>query len=282
MKTYRETYNNGVEFLKNSEIGDADIDARLLLEYVCGTDRNTLLAHPDREVSDTEADEYLKLLKKRTEHVPLQHILGTQDFMGLTFKVDGRVLIPRQDTECLVEEALTYIEDGMRVLDMCTGSGCILLSVMNYRNVDGVGCDYSEDALTVAKENAELLELKPVFLQGDMFETLGDEQNHFFDVILSNPPYIPKSVIPTLMSEVKEHDPMSALDGGEDGLDFYRIIAEKAPKYLTNYGRIYLEIGYDQGQAVSELLDKAGFSEIKVIKDYCDNDRVISAKYVFL
>lgn len=277
---YREIYNKGAEILQSAGIEEASIDARLLLEFICGTDRNTLLAHPDREVSAEESMQYMELIEKRSKRIPLQHITGEQEFMGITFKVDGRVLIPRQDTECLVEEALTYVEDGMRVLDMCTGSGCILLSLMNYRRIEGVACDFSEGALSVAKENADALMLNPELIKSDMFSGIPDNYYRYFDVVISNPPYIRKDVIPTLMDEVKNHDPMMALDGGDDGLDFYRILAKEAPKYLTNYGRMYLEIGYDQGEEVAKLLEENGFSDIKIIKDYSGNDRVVIGKHI--
>jgi len=280
LMTYREIYNNGEKVLSAAGIEESSIDARLLLEYVCGTDRNTLLAHPDREVTEAEGRKYAKLIKLRTERVPLQHITGEQEFMGLTFKVDERVLIPRQDTECLVEEALTYVESGMRVLDMCTGSGCILLSLMHYRGIEGVGCDFSEEALEVAADNAKSLDLNPKFIRSDMFTEVSDTYNNYFDVIISNPPYIRRDVIPSLMEEVKNHDPMMALDGGTDGLDFYRILAEMSPRFLTNYGRIFLEIGYDQGEEVSKLLSDNGFTDVNIIKDYSGNDRVVIGKHI--
>ena len=296
MSTYKETYIKGCDILKAAGITEYELDARLLLEHIMGTDRNTLLAHPEMEVSEDNEDLYIRMVERRKTHIPLQHITGTQDFMGLTFKVSDKVLVPRQDTECLVEEVMTYAEDGMRVLDMCTGSGCILLSLMHYRFLDGFGCDYSEDALAVAKENARMLETepRPIFLKSDMFSALGGAGIHetesdgsaasakplrdftgYFDIIVSNPPYIRSDVIPTLMDEVRHHDPMMALDGGVDGLDFYRIIAEQAPKYLTNYGRIFLEIGYDQGEAVSKLLMAVGFTDVAVKNDYSGNPRVV-------
>ena len=167
MISYKELYLEGCEGLKAAGITEYELDARLLLEHVCGTDRNTLLAHPEMEVEEDNADLYRRLVARRENRTPLQHITGTQDFMGLTFRVSDKVLVPRQDTECLVEEVMTYAEDGMRVLDLCTGSGCILLSLMHYRFLDGYGADISEDALSVARENARLLEIepRPVFMK---------------------------------------------------------------------------------------------------------------------
>ncbi len=279
---YREIYDKGRLLLEDSHIDSPSNDARILLEFACKTDRNVLFMHPEREVSDEEERLYLELINKRCSNIPLQHLTKSQNFMGIDFFVDGRVLVPRQDTECLVEEALVYVEDGMRVLDMCTGSGCILLSLMNYRKIEGVGCDKSNDALDVAKRNAESLDLNPLFLQGDMFEplTAQDKFKGYFDAIVSNPPYIRSDVIPTLSKEVKDHDPMMALDGGADGLDFYRIIVERAPEFLTNYGRIYLEIGYDQKEDIINLLKESGFSDIDVIEDYAHLPRVAVAKYI--
>lgn len=279
---YREIFNKGRAALQENNIDSPDVDAKILLEFVCKTDRNTLFAHPDMEVSEEEWRQYTELIQKRCMRIPLQHLTGSQNFMGIDFIVDKNVLVPRQDTECLVEEALTYVEDGMRVLDMCTGSGCILLSLMNYRHIEGVGCDKSAEALEVAKRNADLLELEPVLLQGDMFDTLSDNKEYekHFDVIVSNPPYIRTSVISTLSEEVKDHDPLMALDGGEDGLDFYRIIARESCRYLTNYGRIFLEIGYDQKEDIIRILTQEGFSDVKVIDDYAGNPRVAVAKYI--
>lgn len=286
MSIYREVYLKGYSILESAGIVDYKLDARLLLEHICGTNQNTLLAHPDMEVSSDNEELYFKLLEKRKEHTPLQHITGSQDFMGLTFKVNDKVLVPRQDTELLVEEVMTIAEDGMRVLDLCTGSGCILLSLMHYRFLDGYAIDISEDALSVAKENARSLEIepKPIFIKSDMFSALEDgglrDFSGYFDIIVSNPPYIKSDVIPSLDKEVKDYDPILSLDGGKDGLDFYKIIAEKASKYLTNYGMLFLEIGYDEASEVRSLLSANGFSDIKVIKDYQQNDRVVCAKYI--
>lgn len=276
---YTEAFLMGMQKLKEAEIGEAQLDARLLLEEVCGTDHNTLLCHGDREVSETEEEQYRKALEQRAVHVPLQHLLGYQDFMGLRFQVNEHVLIPRQDTEILVEEAMRYLHDGMRILDLCTGSGCILLSLLHYSNdCEGTGVDISKEALQVAALNAELLGIKADFLKSDLYEKVTGK----FDLLVSNPPYIERKVIPTLMEEVREYDPYIALDGGEDGLDFYRRIIGGAQDYLKRGGQILMEIGSGQAKAVSELLREAGFKEIDVCRDFAGLDRVVSGRLPIL
>jgi release factor glutamine methyltransferase len=276
---YTEAFLLGMQKLKEAEIGEAQLDARLLLEEVCGTDHNTLLCHGDREVSEKEEEQYRKTIEQRAQHVPLQHILGYQDFMGLRFHVNEHVLIPRQDTEILVEEAMRYLHDGMRILDLCTGSGCILLSLLHYSNdCEGTGVDISKEALQVAALNAELLGIKADFLKSDLYEKVTGK----FDLLVSNPPYIERKVIPTLMEEVREYDPYIALDGGEDGLDFYRRIIGGAQDYLKRGGQILMEIGSGQAQAVSELLREAGFKEIDVCRDFAGLDRVVSGRLPIL
>ena len=276
---YTEAFLMGMQKLKEAEIGEAQLDARLLLEEVCGTDHNTLLCHGDREVSEAEEEQYRKALEQRAVHVPLQHLLGYQDFMGLRFQVNEYVLIPRQDTEILVEEAMRYLHDGMRILDLCTGSGCILLSLLHYSNdCEGTGVDISKEALQVAALNAELLGIKADFLKSDLYEKVTGK----FDLLVSNPPYIERKVIPTLMEEVREYDPYIALDGGEDGLDFYRRIIGGAQDYLKRGGQILMEIGSRQAQAVSELLREAGFKEIDVCRDFAGLDRVVSGRLPIL
>lgn len=259
-------------------IAEAKLDARLLLEYVCGTDHSTLLAHPDKEVTDEERDKYLSMIDRRAAHEPVAYILGTWNFMGLDFKVNSDVLIPEQDTEILVEEALRNLEDGMRVLDLCTGSGCIALSLLNYTNETRAVCtDISDKALAVAGMNAERLGLsdRTEFVRTDLFP---EESVGKFDLIVSNPPYIASKVIDTLAPEVRDYEPRLALDGSEDGLVFYRRIIEETPKFLYSSGYLLLEIGYDQGQAVKEMLeDKKVYHDIQVIKDLGGNDRVVSA-----
>lgn len=276
---YREIYEKGCSVLTAAGIEEAALDARLLLEYVCGTNRNDLLVHGDRPVEQEQAETYFRYIGQREKRIPLQHITGVQDFMGLTFRVNEHVLIPRQDTEILVEEVLRDLHDGMRVLDMCTGSGCILISLLHYSNgCEGVGADISEKALDVAKTNAEkiLVSADVNFCQSDLFENLTGK----YDVIVSNPPYIRSDVIPTLMPEVKDHEPMQALDGTEDGLYFYRRIVEESREYLVRGGRLYFEIGHDQGEQVSELMGSAGFREIEIVKDYAGLDRVVSGIYI--
>ena len=197
---YRDLYLYGVEKLNSVGIAEAKLDARLLLEEVCHTDRSDMILYPDRDVDDVQRESYVNYIKKREQRIPLQQIIGKQEFMGLEFYVNEYVLIPRQDTEILVEEAMKNLHDGMRILDVCTGSGCILISLLHYSNdCKGVGIDISKEALRVARENAEKLlpdEKEISFYQGDLFEALPDTEK--FDMIVSNPPYIRSDVIPTL------------------------------------------------------------------------------------
>ena len=279
---YSELYRNGVTILSDAGIPEAALDARLLLEFVTGKDMNTLYAHPDTPVSDRDEVRYRELVADRARHIPLAHLTLKCEFMGIELNVSDRVLIPRQDSECLVEEAMRYVPDGADILDLCTGSGCLLLALMHYKNnCRGIGIDISADALAVARQNARSLQESGglnggsvSFIEGDLYKAFGGE-NQRFDVIISNPPYIASDVIRTLMPEVRDHEPRTALDGGADGLDFYRRIADGASDHLVNYGRIFLEIGYDQAEAVSQILAGAGFSDIDVVRDYGGNDRVV-------
>ena len=283
--TYGEVFEEGKRRLTEADIEEAVLDARLLLEHVCGTDRNTLLAHADRLVTEEDRLRYQELIKRRASRIPLQQLTGVQNFMGLDFLVNEHVLIPRQDTEFLVEEVLKNLHDGMRVLDLCTGTGCILISLLRYTNdCQGLGVDISPEALAVAKMNARRLltgngesaeserrgHLQ--FLESDLYERV----EGIFDIIVSNPPYIPTEVIDTLMPEVREHEPRLALDGSEDGLIFYRRIIEGCRAHLKGGGMLFFEIGHDQGAAVSELMEQAGFLEVQVTKDYAGLDRVVS------
>lgn len=271
--TYRELISLGEKVLEMAGIADVKTDAWLLLEMVCKIDRNFYYMHMDEDISEEELREYEIAVKKRAEHIPLQYIIGETEFMGLKFKVNSSVLVPRQDTETLVEEALKVVSPGMKVLDMCTGSGCIIVSILhNVSKVEGYAVDISKQALNVAKENAKLNEVSVLFERSDLF----DNVTGTFDVIVSNPPYIPTEEIEKLMPEVKAFEPMEALDGKEDGLYFYRRIVKKCGDYLNPGGHILFEIGYDQGEAVSALLKASGFAMVKVIKDLSGNDRVVT------
>lgn len=274
--TFREAMNFGEEKLNTAGIMDAKTDAWILLTYVCKIDRTYYYVHMDEAMSPELLAEYEAILSKRAEHVPLQYITGEQEFMGILFHVNESVLIPRQDTEALVEEALKVVRPGMKVLDMCTGSGCILISILkNVVNVEGFGYDISKQAINVAKENAKLNNVNATFERSDLFEAVTDT----FDVIVSNPPYIPTDVIGGLMPEVAVYEPYQALDGKEDGLHFYRKIIKECGQYLNPNGMIIFEIGHDQGKAVSALLKEAGFSDVVVIKDLAGNDRVVRGGY---
>lgn len=279
--TYRECYEQGCRTLQAAGIEEAALDARLLLEAVCGTDRNDLLVHGEQPVAPEAEEKYLNWIRQRAEHIPLQQLTGEQGFMGLTFSVNEHVLIPRQDTEILVEEVLKELHDGMRVLDMCTGSGCILLSLLHYSNdCEGLGVDLSAEALKVAGRNV-LKVLTPEkaehahFLQSNLFEKVEGK----FEIIVSNPPYIASAEVEKLMPEVRDHEPRMALDGTEDGLYFYRRIIEEAGKHLVSSGMLFFEIGYDQGQAVSELMRTEGYCDVQVVQDYAGLDRVVLGTY---
>ena len=280
--TYRKCYEQGCRTLQAAGIEEAALDARLLLEAVCGTDRNDLLVHGEQPVAPEAEEKYLNWIRQRAEHIPLQQLTGEQGFMGLTFSVNEHVLIPRQDTEILVEEVLKELHDGMRVLDMCTGSGCILLSLLHYSNdCEGLGVDLSAEALEVAGRNV-LKVLTPEkaehahFLQSDLFEKVEGK----FEIIVSNPPYIASAEVEKLMPEVRDHEPRMALDGTEDGLYFYRRIIEEAGKHLVSSGMLFFEIGYDQGLAVSELMRTEGYCDVQVVQDYAGLDRVVFGTYV--
>ena len=270
--TLREAWNLGKKRLTAAEVPDADLDAWYLLEWCTGVSRSHYLAYPDEIISHDQEEQYRVSLVKRERRIPLQQITGEQEFMGLSFYVNEHVLIPRQDTEILVEETAKFLRDGMQFLDLCTGSGCILLSLLHLKpGVEGTGVDLSPEALKVAEKNRERLGAKAALIQSDLF----DKIESAFDVIVSNPPYIKRAEIETLMDEVRLHEPYMALDGHEDGLYFYRKITEEAPKYLRAGGGLFLEIGCDQGACVAELLRQQGFADVKVVKDLAGLDRVV-------
>ena len=284
--TYFELWKWGEKRLADAGIAEASLDARYLLLEAFEMDMAHFLLKEQEQVPATEGRtrEYSDAIQARAARVPLQYLTGKQDFMGLTFHVDERVLIPRQDTETLVELVLRERPDpSQSVLDLCTGSGCIALSLARlggYRRV--WASDLSEEALKVAEENAKGLLKDPAeskadfrLLKSDLFEGIPKEER--FDILTSNPPYIPTEVIEGLEPEVRDHEPRMALDGDEDGLKFYRILAGEAGGFLNPGGAIYLEIGWDQGAKVEELLRQAGFQEIRTVKDLAGKDRVVRA-----
>ena len=274
--TLREAWKFGKDRLTEAQVPDADLDAWYLLEWCTGVNRSHYLAWPEEAISPEQEEQYRQTLNQRERRIPLQQITGEQEFMGLSFYVNEHVLIPRQDTEVLVEETAKFLKDGMSFLDLCTGSGCILLSLLHLRaGAEGTGADLSPEALKVAAQNRERLGVKAELIESDLF----DKIEGAFDVIVSNPPYIKREEIETLMDEVRLHEPYMALDDHEDGLYFYRKIAEEAPKHLRAGGGLFLEIGWDQGGSVSELLREQGFSDVKVVKDLAGLDRVVEGYY---
>lgn len=355
--TLQDLLTLGQESLERAGVREPELDAKYLLLEAFQTDPAHFLMDRGKALQDDEgvrqmAERYRGMIRRRAGRIPLQQILGTQDFMGLTFFVDRHVLVPRQDTETLVELVLKeHPGNGERVLDLCTGSGCIAISLAalgGYGKI--IGVDLSREALKVAEKNCVHLlhqeqawrrrteqeglpgarsggeglrgagsggglhgagsgedelrgeETQPLrrqekrarqlltssacrveLLEGDLFSALaspvpvrGEEK---FDLLTANPPYIPTQAIEDLEPEVKEHEPRMALDGSGDGLAFYRRIAEESGAYLKKGAAVYLEIGYDQGAAVRRLLEQAGFSQVRIVKDASENDRVAAARW---
>ncbi len=279
--TFREALNWGKEKLQHAGIPESDLDAWLLLEHVSGLSRAMYFVRDREEMEESCREQYEEAIRKRESRVPLQHITGVQEFMGYEFHVNEHVLIPRQDTEILVEEADRAADDtgAKRILDVCTGSGCILLSLLKMNeNRTGTGSDLSEPALKMAEENRRLLEIpeeRAAFVQSDLFERIEGT----YDMIVSNPPYIRTEEIRKLQEEVRLHDPYGALDGKEDGLYFYRRIISEAGGYFEHQGTLLFEIGYDQAEDVKRLMEEAGYSQIYVKKDLAGLDRVVGGVY---
>ena len=271
----------GRDYLNAKGIENPSFDADMLMMKALGDiSRIDLFMYMAEPIEDDEEEEFYEMIKRRGEHIPLQYILGKCEFYGLEFDVDERVLIPRADTETLIEAVLEKAKDGAlhHVLDIGTGSGAIAVSLVKNGVDRAVGFDKSADALEVAKKNADKNGVadRIKFMQGDILE---DEVSFgVFDAVVSNPPYIRTDVIPTLMEEVKDHEPMNALDGGEDGLIFYREITRKAAESLKVGGWLFYEIGYDQGEEVSSLLKESGFECVEVRKDLAGNDRVVMGR----
>ena len=285
-ETLNGLLKNGQKILEQSGIREAGLDAWLLLEYITGKSRAYYFAHGDEGVTEETACRYQELIRKRAEHIPLQHLTHQAFFMGYEFYVNEDVLVPRQDTETLMEAALELLKGNKapRILDMCTGSGCIITSLMlEVPEASGTGVDLSEKALEVAIRNARELGTadRTKFVKSDLFsaEYVSKKDNAEkvtgYDMLISNPPYIPSGEIEGLMEEVRLHDPRMALDGMEDGLYFYREITRQAMDHIRPGGWLLYEIGCEQGKDVKELLEKEGFIKTEIRQDLCGLDRVV-------
>lgn len=262
--------------LEDGGIIESHIDSWLLAEDILHVKKHDLLMEPGLRVNENLSKKYFEAVKMRAKHIPLQHITGHQQFMDFDFLVNEDVLIPRPETELLVEQVVSDIgERPVKVLDMCTGSGCIAISVDKMcSNATVTAVDISDKALKVAEENNIRNQGNVTFVESNLFDNVRGK----YDIIISNPPYIPTREMDTLMEEVKDHEPHLALDGSEDGLKFYREICKQAIDYLNDNGKVFLEIGYDQGKTVPDLLKENGFSHIQVLKDLSGNDRMVIAK----
>ena len=278
--TIKELLNQAVIMLKNENIEAPKNKARMLLQATLKKSREYLMIYDNQEVTSLERDKYIKNVKRLILGEPLQYITGIQEFMKLNFLVTKDVLIPRPDTEILVEEVIKIAENISNpvILDLCTGSGAIAVSLAKYiKNVHIFAIDISSKALEIAKKNAELNGVKNNidFIESNLFDKIKDKK---FDIIVSNPPYIETETIKRLSKDV-QNEPRIALDGGKDGLDFYRKISENGYKFLNRQGYLCLEIGYNQRIAVRQILEKKKrYVNIKCIKDLCENDRVITAQ----
>lgn len=279
MKTYRELLKEGEQKLQEAEIENAAGEAWYFFENAFSISKMDYLLDQNHVcMNRMEIEKYQQYINRRSlEHIPMQYLLGSQEFMGLSFRVTPDVLIPRQDTEVLVEEVLGKVQSAKSVLDMCTGSGCIILSLACYGNFERcIGTDISKEALKIAKENGKSLAPMVKFINSDLFAEIEGS----YDVIVSNPPYIATEECSRLMKEVKDYEPMLALDGHQDGLYFYRRIIQEAPDYLNPGGYLFFEIGYDQGKSVPKLMEQAGFSDIRLKQDLAGLDRVVYGRYM--
>lgn len=269
----REALNKGSNILKESDIEYFKEDALELLSVILDTDKINIILNGEELLDSDKEEQYFNWIKRRSEKEPLKYIIGYAEFFGLVLKVKNGVLIPRVDTETLVEEVIAIEKEKKNILDMCCGSGAIGIALA--KNIKGSTvtlADISEIAEEVTKENIDRLEIDNAkFLHSNLFENIGANK---FDVIVSNPPYIRADVINTLMEDVKDYEPHLALDGGEDGLYFYNKITEEAIIHLCEGGYLCYEIGYDQGDEVRELMENAGFKNVRIIKDLAGNDRV--------
>ena len=279
--TIQENLELRIKILKKENISEPVLKARLLLCYILNLKKEDIVIYADKDLNSEDEKKYEKVIKKLIEGYPLQYITNHREFMKLDFYVDENVLIPRADTEITVEEVMSYCKnikkDNIRILDLCTGSGVIAISIGNYiKNCEIVAADISSKALEIAKKNANKNKVDNITW---VLSNLFDKVEGKFDIIVSNPPYIKKGVIPTLEKEVQK-EPIIALDGGQDGLEFYRQIIKEAPNYLEKGGTIFFEIGYDQKQEVLDIINQTKeYKEVISKKDLSGNDRMIMAKY---
>ncbi len=269
--TFEEAWSYGKLVLQSVGILECELDSWYLLEYLFKIDKSWYYLHSSEKMPEEKVQEYELLLKKRSERVPLQYITGSQEFMGLNFKVNSHVLIPRQDSETLVEEAVKRLEPDMEVLDLCTGSGCVIISIMKQKKIIGTASDISKQALLIAKENAKSNQMEVNLVRSDLFQNITGK----YDMIVANPPYIPTEEIAGLMPEVRIFEPIDALDGKEDGMYFYHRIVRESRKFLKSNGYLCLEIGHDQGGRVAFLMEENGYRNVKVVKDLARNNRVV-------
>lgn len=273
MKTLKDTLDEGNKYLQDANIDEWKTDAWYLFSHVLDIDRARYFTHLNELINKNQYNKYINLIEERSNHIPLQHIIGYTEFMGLKIKVNDHVLIPRQDTEVLVEEVLK-VSHNKDVLDLCTGSGCIIISLKKLANINkSLGSDISKDALVLARENAKLNDVDVTFIESDLFNNIEGK----FDIIVSNPPYIPSEDIEELSIEVRDYEPSGALDGKSDGLYFYRKIVEEVKSYIKPDGILFFEIGYNQADDLINILMSEGINDIEVIKDLAGHDRVIKA-----
>ncbi len=285
--TIQELLKQSIQYLKSFGVENSILDAQLILSHILQVERLYLVTHNDRILDEKIVLKVNQLMELRAQGIPVQHILGKQEFMSLPFKVTKDVLIPRADTEILVEAVInksTKLIQGSQILgmDIGTGSGCIAISLVHYiSNISMYAIDISHKALEIAKENASIngVEERITFIEHDILRGIPKiEGNAILDIIVSNPPYIPTEMIKSLQTEVKEYDPYHALDGGEDGLMFYRMIIEQAKQHLKGGGLLALEVGHDQNGAVRKLIQNTGqYHDIETVKDLAGIDRVILA-----
>ena len=276
----KDVLSQGISILKDNNIEDANMKAKIVLADLLGKNKEYLMIHDDDDIKDGLNKIFLKKIERLKNHEPLQYVINKQDFMGMELYVDENVLIPQPDTENLVEEVILlsdkkrkYIRDEIKILDLCTGSGAIAISLSKLINKSLVyASDISKKALKIAEENSMKNHANVLFLESDLFDKIS--RIYKFDIIVSNPPYIESEVIKTLSEEVQK-EPILALDGGEDGLDFYRKIAKEAKDYIEKEGYLALEIGYNQRLAVENILKENGYKNIYSRKDLGGNDRIV-------